>query len=235
MKTGPNIRKRNDGRFEARYIKGRDEKHRIIYGYCYGRTYEEAESKRNLVSGQEKPVIIPKKSSGHKNKWSTSRIRHMNLLILGAGDHGHAVYETAKAKKIFDIINFLDDNTSKEEAVGTCTDYLRFLDEYPMAFPAFGDNELRKLWIERLERGGFIIPTLIHPEAYIAPSATIGAASIVEAKATVNTDAVIEKGCIISSNAVVDLAAVVGEYSFIETGATIEKRVTVKAGARVAR
>lgn len=46
MRTGNNIRLRTDGRFEARYIKGRDLQGHAIYGYCYGKTSEEAARKR---------------------------------------------------------------------------------------------------------------------------------------------------------------------------------------------
>lgn len=159
----------------------------------------------------------------------------MNLLILGAGDHGHAVMETAAAKKIFEKISFLDDNTEIEEAIGTCINFEYFRDEYPMAFPAFGNNELRKHWIEKLTAAGFIIPTLVHPEAYIAPSARIGEAVIIEAKATVSTNVQIAKGCIISSNAIVDMSAVVNEYSFVGCGATVGRQSYVPDGAVVGK
>ena len=45
MATGENIFKRKDGRWEARYIKGYDLSGKIIYGFCYGRTYREAKEK----------------------------------------------------------------------------------------------------------------------------------------------------------------------------------------------
>lgn len=45
MATGENIFKRKDGRWEARYIKGYDLTGKIIYGFCYGRTYREAKEK----------------------------------------------------------------------------------------------------------------------------------------------------------------------------------------------
>lgn len=45
MKKGENIFLRKDGRFEARYAKGRDQSGKLIYGFCYGRTYEEAKRK----------------------------------------------------------------------------------------------------------------------------------------------------------------------------------------------
>ncbi len=46
-RKGENIRKRKDGRWEARYEKCRDQNGRIQYGYLYGRTYE-AVKKKNL-------------------------------------------------------------------------------------------------------------------------------------------------------------------------------------------
>lgn len=51
-KRGENIRKRKDGRWEARYEKGRRQDGRIQYGYLYARTYEEVKKKKNLVLQQ---------------------------------------------------------------------------------------------------------------------------------------------------------------------------------------
>lgn len=42
-RKGENIYKRKDGRWEARYIKEHRINGRIHYGYCYGKTYHEAE------------------------------------------------------------------------------------------------------------------------------------------------------------------------------------------------
>lgn len=46
MAKGENIYKRKDGRWEARYKKGMDEKGKILYGYCYGKTYKEVKEKK---------------------------------------------------------------------------------------------------------------------------------------------------------------------------------------------
>lgn len=48
-KKGENIYKRKDGRWEARYEKGRNEKGRIIYGSVYGKTYHEAREKKQQI------------------------------------------------------------------------------------------------------------------------------------------------------------------------------------------
>lgn len=45
MAKGENIFRRQDGRWEARYRKGRDLSGKIKYGYCYGKTYREAKEK----------------------------------------------------------------------------------------------------------------------------------------------------------------------------------------------
>lgn len=45
MARGENVFYRKDGRYEARYIKGRRTDGKPLYGFCYGRTYEEAKRK----------------------------------------------------------------------------------------------------------------------------------------------------------------------------------------------
>lgn len=46
-KKGENIYKRKDGRWEARYEKGRDFEGKIIYGSLYGKSYREVKEKKN--------------------------------------------------------------------------------------------------------------------------------------------------------------------------------------------
>ena len=46
-RKGENIRKRKDGRWEARYIKCRDSNGKIQYGSLYGKSYREVKDKRN--------------------------------------------------------------------------------------------------------------------------------------------------------------------------------------------
>lgn len=44
-KRGENIHKRKDGRWEGRYVKGRNVNGSIIYGYIYGKTYRDVKDK----------------------------------------------------------------------------------------------------------------------------------------------------------------------------------------------
>lgn len=60
-RRGENIRKRKDGRWEARYIKGRKEDGKAIYGYVYAKTYKEVKDKlHNTLIDQNKKKDIKK-------------------------------------------------------------------------------------------------------------------------------------------------------------------------------
>lgn len=202
MRTGDNIRLRKDGRYEARYIKERDEQGRIIYGYCYGHTYQEAAEKRDAQLRTE-PVM-----------------REMSLLILGAGSHGEEVMELAQSLRVFRNISFLDDG-KPEVAIGPCRDFANYLTAYPVAIPAVGDTALRMRWMNSLMKDGFLIPTLIHPTAVVSHSAKVGGGTVICARATIGTGAVIGKGCIISSGATIDRNVVLPDWSYVECGEVV--------------
>ena len=48
-RKGENIRKRKDGRWEARYEKSRDQNGRIQYGYVYAHTYDSVKKKKLAI------------------------------------------------------------------------------------------------------------------------------------------------------------------------------------------
>ncbi|MCD8197555.1 MAG: site-specific integrase [Lachnospiraceae bacterium] len=48
-RKGENIRKRKDGRWEARYVKGRNANGNIIYGYVYAHKYSDVKQRRNEI------------------------------------------------------------------------------------------------------------------------------------------------------------------------------------------
>lgn len=206
MRIGPNIRKRADGRYEARYIKGRTAENRIIYGYCYGHTYEEAEQKRNQILNKKADAASDVKTTFDKN-----------LLIIGAGGHGKVVKEVAEAMGIYSKISFLDDDSS--ETVGKIADYINLAGDYKYAFVGIGDNHFRMQMLEKLEKAGYEVPTLIHPRAYISPTCSIGSGSVIEPMAIVNAGASIGKGCIISVGSIVDHDAVIEDCVHVNAGA----------------
>lgn len=66
-RKGKNIYQRKDGRWEGRYIKGRTETGKAVYGYVYALTYEEAKKKRDeAADGMDSEKLkknVPKRDS----------------------------------------------------------------------------------------------------------------------------------------------------------------------------
>lgn len=207
MRTGLNIRKRKDGLYEVRYIKGRTEEGRIVYGSFYGKTLEEAAAKRQAE--RDKMTV------------RNNPPRQVGLIILGAGSHGAEVKEIAKMLRVFGRIDYLDDDTSKEGVIGTWQDAAKFRESYGCAIVAVGNRKLRELWLSRLTEMGYVIPTLVHPTAVISESAQIGARTVVCANATIGTNAKLGVGCIISSSVTVARGATVEDWSHIDTSGIV--------------
>ena len=158
------------------------------------------------------------------------------LLILGAGGHGKVVREVALSLKkndisVYEDISFLDDHSS--EAIGKIESLKEFVGKYDEVICGIGNNAVRKKLLEQAEQIGFCIPVLIHPTAYVSPSASVEAGNVVEPKAIVNANSVVEKGCIISVGAIVDHDAVVGEYSHVNAGAICKAGSTIEAGRKL--
>lgn len=59
-RRGENIRKRKDGRWEARYPNGRNEQGATIYTSVYGRTYREVKEKRQLALEKNNLIVHSK-------------------------------------------------------------------------------------------------------------------------------------------------------------------------------
>lgn len=154
------------------------------------------------------------------------------LLILGAGGHGRVVQEVALSirnqdgAEIYEKVDFLDD--SAEGAVGKTSELENFKNDYDEVFCGIGNNEVRKNFLEKAANLGFQIPVLIHPTAYISPSAQIEEGTVIEPKVTVNANAVIHRGCIISVGAIVDHDVVVGECAHVNAGAVCKAGAVVK-------
>lgn len=146
------------------------------------------------------------------------------LLIIGAGGHGKVVAEVARDIG-YEKIDFLDDNNP--EAIGRISDIEKLSDQYSDAFVAIGNNKLRGELLQKLKECGYVIPTLIHPTAYVSRTATLGSGTVVEPKAIVNAGSHVGEGSIVSVGSIVDHDVNVGACCHINAGAI------VKAGANV--
>ena len=202
------VYKRNDGRWEARYLKGYSNEGKPIRGAVYGKTREDVIERRRRLIGESE--------EGQKNT------NQLNLLILGAGSHGKNVKEVAESLRIFTKVSFLDDNVTGEDIIGKCEKALSFRNEYVCAFVAIGDNKKRKKYVKFLKENNFIMPSIIAPSATVSTKAVIGEGVAILPQSTVN-ESVIGDFCILASNSLINNNSKIGDYSHIDCGGIVLK------------
>lgn len=130
--------------------------------------------------------------------------KQKNLLILGYGGFGKVVAETASMIGKWSKISFIDDQKQEACVLGKCAIYKKYTNQYTDAYPAFGNNALRLKWIEKLQKAGYHLPVMIHPQVYVSPSASIEAGVVILPHAVVQSHSIIKTGCIINIGVLVD-------------------------------
>ena len=140
----------------------------------------------------------------------------MRLVILGSGGYGHTVADVAE--QLGYNILFLDDSFPDHPL----SSFVDFIGEGVEFIPAFGNNAFRLEWINKLQTAGAVLATLIHPTAYVSPTATISHGTVILPHAIINTDVVINRGCIINLGAILDHWCIIEEGVHICLGAIVK-------------
>jgi sugar O-acyltransferase (sialic acid O-acetyltransferase NeuD family) len=150
------------------------------------------------------------------------------LLILGAGGHGRVVGELAAQVPASEIL-FLDDDLSKPGVIGPLTQCQEpdLRQRCPMAVVALGRARLRLQWLERLQQLGYHCPSLVHPTAWVSPTAVLDSGTVVLPQAAVMTGARLGAGCIVNTSASVDHDCRLGDGVHICPGAHLAGEVQV--------
>ena len=137
------------------------------------------------------------------------------LIILGAGGHARVIAETALASGGFSKIAFLDDRPNLHVDKSTVLGWPvlgplnRALDpvilqSFPTALVGIGHAPTRLYWLEQLSRSGYQLHPLIHPTAWVSPSASLGYGTVVLAQSVVQANASIDNGVILNTGCSVD-------------------------------
>ena len=189
------------------------------------------------------------------------------IAIFGCGGHSSVVVEACKARGLT-VTSYLVEKGFSASSL-ELSNHVVVLDyESPLCFDtvgaqqialAIGENHARLRWCKRLLQLGFELPPLIHPIAWVSPSAIlqpgtfIGAGAIVQAcvhigmAGLVNTSSVVEHhgdlgvgvhiapGAILAGNVKVGHLALVGAGAVIRDHVAIGKEAVIGAGAVVIR
>ena len=161
-----------------------------------------------------------------------------SLLILGAGGHAKVVAETALASGVASNLTFLDDRCAAPyqsppllgwPVIGPLVLSLQadIVAQFDVAVVAIGQAATRLHWIQQLQRAGYDLPVLMHPTAWVSPSARLGPASVVFAQAAVQAQASIGMGAILNSGCSVDHDAQLSDVVHICPGARLAGEVQV--------
>lgn len=155
------------------------------------------------------------------------------IVIIGAGGHAKVVIEAVRAAALGRIIGVLDPSPPSHTVLGVPV--IGMDDDLPRlraegvatAILALGGNAMRLRVGERLRALGFALPAVIHPTAFVAPSASVGDGAVVMVRAVVGTDTAVGLYAILNTGAVVDHDGTIGVAAHVAPGCALAGNVSI--------
>lgn len=163
----------------------------------------------------------------------------MKSVLLGAGGHGRVLLE-ARLPQTFDAI--LDAKTGMHEVAGVPVlggdDLLptlaaRGFTHFVVGLGSTSDTSARANLFRAAVAAGLTPLAVLHPSAWISPSARLGEGCQVLARAVVNTGAVLGEHVLVNTAAVVEHDCEIGDHVHLASGALLCGGVRVGAGAHI--
>ncbi len=147
------------------------------------------------------------------------------LLVVGAGGHAKVVIEAVLAGSPECRISLVDQDVSRVGQILLGKITIQPWDS-GSKFPqrchiAIGNNLIRQELGGKALMQGRQLFEVVHPDAYISPSAHLYDGCFVAAKAVIGAEAIIGEGCIINHGSIIDHDCHIGSYSHIAPNATL--------------
>ena len=165
------------------------------------------------------------------------------VIVIGAGGHGRSVAEAVLLLGREELVGFVDDGADANATVWSypilgrtnSLHTLRALADTVVV--AIGNNAVREKLHARVRDAGFELLNVIHPAAFVSPTATLGAGCAVMAGAVVGTEAKLGEGVIVNCGATVDHHCRVDAFGHLGVnacmagGSVLGHRAWMQAGA----
>ncbi|MEP6651743.1 MAG: acetyltransferase [Myxococcales bacterium] len=161
------------------------------------------------------------------------------LVLLGGGQHATVVVDAARSSASpWEVVGFFNDGpTARMDALA-----VPWLGDDPRQCPqdawlivATGSpgvsnrrSDLVARFAGSVARGW---ATVVHERAWVSPTATIDAGTLVCAQAVVNPGAMVGRHCIVNTGAIVEHDGLLGDYVHMAPGAVLGGGVTVGNGS----
>ncbi len=151
------------------------------------------------------------------------------LIIIGASGHGKVIADIA-SQCGYTELTFLDDDVSVKSCMGypvlgKSTEFIRYTSAE--CFVAVGKADIREKIQQKIVRQGLRLAILVHPEAVVAKTVSMGKGTVVMAGAVINPDTKIGEGCIINTGSSVDHDNVLEDYVHVSVGSHLAGGVHV--------
>jgi sugar O-acyltransferase (sialic acid O-acetyltransferase NeuD family) len=159
------------------------------------------------------------------------------IIGVGAGGHGRSVAESAELSGQFEVVGFLDDALPLGERVfgshvlrpiAGIADHCSVADH---AIVAIGNNAVREKCMQQLTEAGYAMATVVHPRAYVSPTAVVGQGSTIMAGAIVGTEARLGVDSIVNCGVVVDHHSIVEDFGHLGVNASMAGGTVLGRGA----
>jgi sugar O-acyltransferase (sialic acid O-acetyltransferase NeuD family) len=165
------------------------------------------------------------------------------IVIYGGGGHGKALIDLVRAMHTYHVIGIIDDGAAAGEHImdlqvlGNAS-VLAELRQRGVrlavnAVGGIGDVSTRLRVFKVLHEAGFVCPALVHPRAYVEPSAVLAPGVQVFAFAYVGSETKVGYGSIINTGAIISHECALGNAVNISPGATLAGQVTVGDGTLI--
>lgn len=160
-----------------------------------------------------------------------------DLIIYGGGGHGKSLIDLVRMLGTYSIVGLVDDGLPAGSAImgvpvlgGASILGLLHQKGLRLAANAVGGigNILSRINVfERLFEAGFTCPTLVHPTAFVEPSASLAEAVQVMPHAYVGSEAQVGYGVIVNTGVIVSHDCRIGKYTNLSPGAILAGEVVV--------
>jgi sugar O-acyltransferase (sialic acid O-acetyltransferase NeuD family) len=162
-----------------------------------------------------------------------------DILLIGGGGHCKSVIDVIEQEGRFNIAgiverpDFLETDVLGYQIIGNDSDLVDLAKKYEYALITVGQIESPSLRIKLFDlvvEAGFILPSVVSPNAYISPHASIDNGVAIMHDAIINANTTIGDNCIINSKALIEHDCRISKHCHISTNATINGGVVVESG-----